>query len=633
MYISSGGTASIAFNPWQGAISSASGAVVTYLVRDANIYYGNKAQGIISKCNTINDLSVSSGNSIFIYSGGVADNVSVNSGGSMYISSGGTANIVFNPWQGVINSASGAVVTYLARDANIYYGGTVKGVISKCNNVSNSTISSGISAIIYSRGIADNTIVNYGGRMYISSGGVHRGSLQIKSGAVVSAFYGAKIDFTLTDRTVTDGALINDLSLISGTPIFTITVAGNQESGIYKLAEGAKNFNAVISIGDGKVVYGSVEVNGVALEYKGGSYFLAENNGELTLTVRAQNTSPEPDITESFEWAGNISTDYMVKYSSQGGILNLPITGNGFTIYGASGGTVDVFDQESNAAVLQNQQIDSITEKSPQTVKANEDGLFDLFFARGNGTWDYGYAASHQGIKDGWSGTSDSVSIYAKNKLEDFFIGSSDANILVLTDDANGDALFVDDIYSALPDELPAQARIAAIDEIRAGAGDDVVDLTSQRFVYVGDGLIVYGGSGDDTIWATSGDNHLFGDAGNDRIVGGSDNDIIVGGAGNDRMHGGGGSDTFCFGENCGVDTVEQLADGEVILWFETGSEDFWNAETMTYSDGNNRVKVTGVSADNVTLKFGEIETAIAGAFDSFASEKIFEDQTKALLA
>jgi hypothetical protein len=98
-------------------------------------------------------------------------------------------------------------------------------------------------------------------------------------------------------------------------------------------------------------------------------------------------------------------------------------------------------------------------------------------------------------------------------------------------------------------------------------------------------------------------------------------------------MHGGGGSDTFCFGENWGRDSVEQLADGEVILWFETGSEDFWNAETMTYSDGTNRVTVDGVSADAVTLKFGEIETAIAGAFDSFASEKIFEDQTKALLA
>ena len=221
-----------------------------------------------------------------------------------------------------------------------------------------------------------------------------------------------------------------------------------------------------------------------------------------------------------------------------------------------------------------------------------------------------------------------------KNKIADIFVGSEDANVLVLTDNSNGDALFVDDIFTALPDSLTEQqSRIADIDEIRAGAGNDVIDLTSQRFEYIGDGVTVYGGLGNDVIWANSGENHLFGDAGNDRIVGGSDNDIIVGGAGNDSMHGGGGSDTFCFGENWGKDTVEQRAYGEVILWFETGSEDFWNAETMTYSDGTNRVKVMGVSADAVTLKFGDVETAIAGAFENAASEKIFEDQDKALIA
>ena len=47
----------------------------------------------------------------------------------------------------------------------------------------------------------------------------------------------------------------------------------------------------------------------------------------------------------------------------------------------------------------------------------------------------------------------------------------------------------------------------------------------------------------------------------------------------------------------------------------------------------NSGIKISGVSTDAVTLKFGEVETAIAGAFDSFASEKIFEDQNQALLA
>ena len=92
-------------------------------------------------------------------------------------------------------------------------------------------------------------------------------------------------------------------------------------------------------------------------------------------------------------------------------------------------------------------------------------------------------------------------------------------------------------------------------------------------------------------------------------------------------------SDTFCFGSDWGIDSVEQLADGSVTLWFENGSEEFWNAGTMTYSDGVNSVTIKGVFADAVTLKFGEIETAIAGAFENAASEKIFEDQDKALIA
>ena len=328
---------------------------------------------------------------------------------------------------------------------------------------------------------------------------------------------------------------------------------------------------------------------------------------------------------------------YIVEYSTDNfaTVISAEITGNRVDSIALPGGTyqwrVKVIDGEavSYGENIISQQIAA----EPQKLISDADGDMDLFFANANGKWGRGYVAKHSGVKNGWAGTGEQVMLSGKNRLADIFEGSTDANILVMTDDADGDALFVDDIYSAFPDNSEAQARIAAIDEIRAGAGDDVVDLTSQRFEYVGDGVTVYGGLGNDVIWANSGENCLFGDAGNDRIVGGSDNDIIVGGAGNDRMHGGGGVDTFCFGENWGVDTVEQLADGEVILWFETGSEDFWNAETMTYSDGTNRVKVSGVSADAVTLKFGEIETAIAGAFDSFASEKIFEDQEKALLA
>ena len=213
------------------------------------------------------------------------------------------------------------------------------------------------------------------------------------------------------------------------------------------------------------------------------------------------------------------------------------------------------------------------------------------------------------------------VLLKGKNKIADIFEGSSDANVLVLTDDANGDALFVDDIYTALGD----QARFAQIDEIRAGDGDDIVDMTSQRYAYNGSEIEIYGGSGNDTLWGGAETNILFGDAGNDRLVGASGNDFLAGGSGNDSMHGGGGDDIFTFGGAFGNDTIEQLANGSVTLWFADGSEANWNAAKLTYSDGVNSVSVSGCV--NVTLRFGSDPALPAGAFEEETTEKVFEEK------
>ena len=256
----------------------------------------------------------------------------------------------------------------------------------------------------------------------------------------------------------------------------------------------------------------------------------------------------------------------------------------------------------------------------------------DLMFAVGDSRWTDGYCARHLGVADEWSGTGEIVRLEGKKRIADLFSASSDANVLFLSDDAGGDALFVDDIYTALPEGVTEQrARIAKIDEIRAGAGDDVIDVTSRRFDYLGGGLTARGGSGDDVIWANRGDNMLFGDAGDDRLVGASGNDVLAGGSGNDRMHGGGGNDIFAFGDSWGCDTVEQLAGGTVTLWFADGDPGKWNADTLTYIDGENSVSVSGVVADKVALKFGDdgsdeyTTLAGAGAFADFTSESIFE--------
>jgi len=118
-----------------------------------------------------------------------------------------------------------------------------------------------------------------------------------------------------------------------------------------------------------------------------------------------------------------------------------------------------------------------------------------------------------------------------------------------------------------------------------------------------------------------------------------SGGDVLAGGIGNDRMHGGGGSDIFAFCNEWGADEVAQLADGNIMLRFESGSPDNWDASDLTYTDGTNSVKISGVTADKGSLKFGDdgseqyAALTSIGAFADTTSEKIFEVQGKGILA
>ena len=279
---------------------------------------------------------------------------------------------------------------------------------------------------------------------------------------------------------------------------------------------------------------------------------------------------------------------------------------------------------------------------TPSVFRSSSDASDDLFFAMPNGTWSRLYCAQHAGSVGDWSGTGEMVSAKGKGRIQDLFFGSADPGTLYLTDSDNGDALFLDDVYTGLPEEIEENtARLFRLCKIIAGAGDDIVDMTSQRFEYTGGALVISGGDGNDVIWANKGSrNSLFGDAGNDRIVGASGDDVIVGGIGDDSMHGGGGDDIFTFCENWGTDTVEQLETGSVTLWFRFGSMENWDEKTLTYSDGaGNSVTVSGVSADRVSLKFESAGSKLfatlvnMGAFVETSTKKIFNDTDKGLLA
>ena len=356
--------------------------------------------------------------------------------------------------------------------------------------------------------------------------------------------------------------------------------------------------------------------------------------------VKCLSAAPELVFTQEVaSWSEvKASSGYLLSIEREGteGTMAVGLNDTACDIFNLPNGEYSAAVTEMDFGV--SSQSSSLTREgnsSMATFVSTANGVDDLFFAKPTGIWSSSYCARNTGSLNDWEGTQELEALEGKNQLGDLFFGSSDSNLLLLTDDANGDALFVDDIYSSSPENLGwSQARLSQINIIAAGAGDDIVDMTSHEFEYIGSGLTIYGGDGDDVIWANKGDNTLFGDAGTDRLVGASGNDILVGGEGNDSMHGGGGEDIFVFGDNWGNDKVDQLETGKVILWFKNGDESKWDEALRTYTDGINSVTVTGDA--EVSLMFGDDSGNASeqynylrsiGAFDGFASDRIFQDR------
>ena len=607
----------------------------------------------------IADNTIVSGGIIEILSGGVA-NRTVFAGqhdGFMLISSGGTANNTIvggSRAHGIIRVSSGGIADrtqiYSTGQLDVSSGGIVTNItvnggylyVSSGGTADNTTVNKYGNMRVSFGGTANSTTVNSGGRLHVD--GTATGQMIFEDEAIVTVNEGAILDFNISELTPGAGARVNNLAIIQGTPLYTLTVSDTQAGGVYTLAEGAADFNGTITVQNALgESFGTVTV-GETLKVGYNSYTLNLTDSTLSVTADVPDLTPQEPVgtADKVSWETTGANEYLVEYSIDNfeHVISVVTTGDAIDSPDLPAGTYQWrVKADANSEWAVGEAIVSESESAmPKVVQSNEDGNDDLFFVTPVGNWESIYYAQHVGSINDWEGTNEMISAAGKGRIQNLFFGSSDPNVLCLTDGENGDAIFVDDVYTDLPDEVSEHtARLYKIQEVRAGTGADIVDMTSQRFEYTGDGLTIRGGDGNDTIWTNKGNNWLFGDAGNDRIVGASGNDVIAGGIGNDRMHGGGGDDIFTFCDNWGADEVEQLAGGSVMLWFASGDESKWNAEKLTYTDGDNSVTVKGVAS--VTLKFGDDGSdaykalAAAGAFAEFTSQKIFEESGKGLLA
>ena len=204
----------------------------------------------------------------------------------------------------------------------------------------------------------------------------------------------------------------------------------------------------------------------------------------------------------------------------------------------------------------------------------------DTFYLTVDDVWATGLWAYNAGLS-GDVGSQQFVSISGKNQFQDVVVSSWDAvgevDILELTD--TNDAFFLDDSFSAVSAVTQNEnARIAGIEVINAGSGDDLIDLTSLSLSLVDDNFSIYGEAGNDILWAAQG---------NDVLDGGEGNDVLFGGAGDDQLIGGAGADIFEFTISAGNDTITDydISAGDVIRFY-TRSGEVEDGVTATLSDG-----------------------------------------------
>ncbi|MBY4675181.1 DUF4347 domain-containing protein [Marinobacterium arenosum] len=117
---------------------------------------------------------------------------------------------------------------------------------------------------------------------------------------------------------------------------------------------------------------------------------------------------------------------------------------------------------------------------------------------------------------------------------------------------------------------------------IRGGSGSNTVfaGAGSQDIVLGADDDQLYGGAGDDTVGSEGGDDLLFGESGNDTLFGGDGADTLHGGADSDTATYDGNMDDYEVVQVNGVVTVTRKDDS-------SDSDTLVNIEQLTFADGS----------------------------------------------
>jgi Ca2+-binding RTX toxin-like protein len=194
-------------------------------------------------------------------------------------------------------------------------------------------------------------------------------------------------------------------------------------------------------------------------------------------------------------------------------------------------------------------------------------------------------------------GTGAFVPIEGYSLYSTVILGGEGYDILNMS--AANDAFFLHDEYSGVHSEaanlvhesgLSSFSRFTGLEEINAGAGDDLIDLTSNVTRLQGQNILLNGGEGNDVIWGSAAD---------ERISGGDGADTLFGGGGQNTLSGGAGADVFEFTSSSLATTVEDFdaAAGDRLRIYETNDfrlldVEIDNSSIILVLSGDERIQV-----------------------------------------
>ena len=167
---------------------------------------------------------------------------------------------------------------------------------------------------VSSGGSASGVEVHSRAQLQVRSGGKLTGEVNFGSGASASMDSGAILDFDISKLAPRAGARVNDLSAVTGAPVYTLTVSGTQKNGKYTLAKGASGFFDTVKFKNVSDIYAyGVLTLGQTTNIGGVDYKLELANDVLSVTVGSavQESSARGDRDGNgvsdvmFVWTGN----------------------------------------------------------------------------------------------------------------------------------------------------------------------------------------------------------------------------------------------------------------------------------------------------------------------------------------